>query len=125
MDVQKQIEYWVQGAEEDFAAAQSLFDKGHFRHCLFFVHLAIEKILKAHIVKQTNSVPPKIHNLFRLSSKADLKLDEKQQEFLRRFDIYQLEGRYPDSQQIPVNLKIAKQEMAKAKEILKWLKIRL
>ncbi len=46
MDVSKQIDYWKTGAEEDFAAAQSLPEKGHFRHSLFFAHLALEKMLK-------------------------------------------------------------------------------
>jgi len=30
MDIQKQIEYWVKSSEEDFAAAQSLLEKGRF-----------------------------------------------------------------------------------------------
>ena len=47
MDVQKQIEFWKVSAEEDFAAAESLLEKGHFRHCLFFAHLAVEKMLKS------------------------------------------------------------------------------
>jgi len=39
VDVPKQIEYWTTGSEEDFAAAQSLFEKGHLRHSLFFAAL--------------------------------------------------------------------------------------
>ena len=121
MDTQKQIEYWVKGAEEDFAAAQSLLGKGHMRQCLFFAHLAIEKLLKAHVIKQTNDIPPRIHNLIRLAKIARLKLQPQQEQFLREFGIYQLEGRYPDAEQIPMDNGLAKQEMSSAGEILKWL----
>jgi HEPN domain-containing protein len=93
MDVQKQIEYWKTGAEEDFAAAESLLDKGYFRHCLFFAHLAVEKMPKAHVVRQTKEIPPRIHDLTRLSKIAGLNLSKEQKDFLLEFGIYQLEGR--------------------------------
>ena len=73
---------------------------GHLRHSLFFVHLAIEKILKAHIVKKTRDLPPRIHNLIRLAGAAEIPLDLEQEKFVREFGIYQIEGRYPESEQV-------------------------
>jgi HEPN domain-containing protein len=125
MDIQKQIEYWRKSSEEDFAAAQSLLEKGHFRHSLFFAHLSIEKMLKAHVVKQTKEMPPKIHDLVRLSQIAELNLEKEKKDYLREFMAYLLEGRYPDSQQIPMNKHFVKSELAGAKEMLKWLKTKL
>jgi HEPN domain-containing protein len=125
MDIQKQIEYWKTGAEEDFAAAQSLLEKGHLRHCLFFVHLALEKMLKANVVIQTKEIPPRIHNLVRLSKIGGLNLSEEQKDSLLEFGLYQLEGRYPDFQQIPMSKVFVKKELAAAKEILEWLKAQL
>jgi len=125
MDVQKQIDFWRAGAEDDFAAAESLLEKGHLRHCLFFAHLAIEKMLKAHVTRQTNDVPPRIHNLVRLAEIAALKLDLEQENFLREFGIYQLEGRYPDSEQIWLDSVTAREEISRAMEMLKWLKKQL
>jgi len=121
MDIDKQILYWTSGAKEDFAAAQSLLEKGHLRHCLFMAHLALEKILKAHVVSQTKNIPPKIHNLVRLSQIANLKLPPEQEEFLREFGLYQLEGRYPDTEQITFETDFTKREMLKAGEMLIWL----
>jgi HEPN domain-containing protein len=121
MDVEKQISYWITGAEEDFAAAQSLFEKGHLRHCLFLAHLAVEKMLKAHVVRQTKDIPPKIHNLTRLAQITKLKLQPRQEQFLREFGIYQLEGRYPDVEQMPFDRNSAEQEMSRVGELLKWL----
>jgi hypothetical protein len=39
MDVDKQIEYWRAGSDEDFAAAESLLEKGHLRHSLILLPL--------------------------------------------------------------------------------------
>jgi len=125
VDVQKQIDYWQTSSDEDFAAAQSLLEKSHLRHCLFFAHLAIEKILKAHVTRQTKDVPPRIHNLVRLAEIAKLKLDSEQEEFLREFSIYQLEGRYPDFEQVPVDSGLARDEISRAQEMLIWLKTQL
>jgi len=125
MNARKQIDYWRTSADEDFAAAQSLLEKGHLRHCLFFAHLAIEKMLKAHVTRRTSDIPPRIHNLVRLAEIAELKLDSDKAESLREFGVYQLEGRYPDSEQITLDLQIAEREISKAKEVLEWLKRQL
>jgi hypothetical protein len=37
VDVPKQIEYWKAGSDEDFAAAESLLEKGHLRHKPFLL----------------------------------------------------------------------------------------
>ncbi len=121
MDITEQIRFWVNSSDEDFAAARSLCEKGHFRHTLFFAHLAIEKMLKAHVVQRMKQTPPKIHDLVRLSKISALDLNDEQQACLLEFRAYQLEGRYPDSQQIPVNKEFVRQELSRAAEILKWL----
>ena len=48
IDAEKQIVYWRKGAEEDIAVARELLEKKRIRHGLFFVHLSLEKMLKAH-----------------------------------------------------------------------------
>lgn len=125
MNIRKQIDYWKTSSDEDFAAAESLLEKGHLRHCLFFAHLAVEKMLKAYVTRQTNDIPPRIHNLIRLAEIAKLKLDSERVEFLREFGIYQLEGRYPDFEQVPVDSGLAREEISRAKEMLIWLKTQL
>ena len=125
MDIQKQIDFWVKSAEEDFAAAQSLVDKDHFRHSLFFAHLAIEKMLKAHVVNRTKDVPPKVHDIVRLAQLGGINLSKEQKNLLLEFRVYQLEGRYPDSQQLPLSTAFVKNEIARAKGIIEWLKAQL
>lgn len=125
VDVLKQINYWKTSSDEDFAAAESLLEKGHLRHSLFFAHLAVEKMVKAHVTRQTKEIPPRIHNLIRLAEMAELKLDDERREFLREFGAYQLGGRYPDSVQVSVDPGLARNEISRAREILIWLKKQL
>ena len=67
LDIQKQISHWKNGAIEDWAAARSLLKDKKIRHGLFFAHLALEKLLKAHVCRDTQDLAPRIHNLNRLS----------------------------------------------------------
>jgi len=58
------INYWVKTAGNDIEAMQDIFNAGRYDWALFVGHLALEKILKAHWVKNnTKSFPPKIHDL--------------------------------------------------------------
>ena len=70
MDIQKQIEYWIKTAEDDLVSAGLLIQNERYLHGLFFCHLCIEKSIKAHVVKETNQIPPKLHNLSFLLSKT-------------------------------------------------------
>ena len=120
MDVGKQIECWRSGADEDLAA-RSLLEKKHFRHALFFAHLAIEKMLKAHVTRETKTIPPRTHNLLRLAEVARLPLSPEQRVFLREFGVYQSEARYPDSAKFLLDLQTARQRLSSAEEIVTWL----
>ncbi len=125
MDVEKQVEYWMTGSAEDLSAAEVLLDGGHLRHCLFLAHLALEKMLKAHVTRRTRDIPPRNHNLVRLAQLAGLKPNDEQEQCLRKFDAFQLEGRYPDSQQVTIDSARARQQLQKAMETMQWLKAQL
>lgn len=45
------IEYWKSTAEHDYDTMISLYRSKRYDACLFFGHLILEKILKAHYVK--------------------------------------------------------------------------
>ena len=64
---------------------------------MFFAHLVLEKWCKAHWVKDNeNNTPPKTHNLVKLVSETKIELTETTIDFLREFNDFQLESRYPD-----------------------------
>ncbi len=94
-NIPKQIEYWVRTADEDFEVGSNLIKAGKTRHGLFFVHLAMEKMLKACVCKNQSKTPPKIHNLLSLADGAGIELDDEQKNLLTEVNQFNLEGRYP------------------------------
>ena len=123
MDIPRQINFWRDGAAEEIEVAAELLKKKRQRHALFFAHLAVEKMLKALVVKETKEVPPKIHNLLVLSRLAGLELPPAMDEYLRYFNLWNLEGRYPEMFDHPIDPRLAKRQMGVAKEILAWLNL--
>lgn len=121
MDVQRQIEYWLNGSQEDIEAAAVLMEKRKIRQGLFFAHLAVEKLLKAHVTKATDAVPPRIHDLLRLADLAGIALPPQRRAFLARLQRYCLEGRYPDFHPAATNCEEAQIELNEAQETRSWL----
>jgi HEPN domain-containing protein len=103
INLKKQIDYWINGAEEDLLIADLLIREKRVLYGLFFCHLVIEKAIKAHVVKTTREVAPRSHNLIYLSEKADLVFDEETGIFLGILMKYQLQGRYPDYNPVQPN----------------------
>ncbi len=91
------IDYWKLSAEKSWNVSSHLFEKADYVECLFFAHLTLEKILKAHWVKDNQSdFPPRIHNLRRIAEQCSLMLDADQVIFLEKMNTFQMDGRYPD-----------------------------
>ncbi len=96
INVQKQIDYWIEGADDDIITADLLIREKRILHGLFFCHLVIEKAIKAHYVKTKCEVAPRSHNLIYLFENSGLAYDDDTQIFLGILMKYQLQGRYPD-----------------------------
>ena len=124
-DIQKQMAYWLDSAEDDIVTAELLIRETRIIHGLFFCHLVIEKALKAHYVKVVKEVAPRSHNLNYLSERTRLEFDDETQIFLGILMKYQLQGRYPDYHPvIPGQLRV-NDYFNKTKDLLKWLKVKL
>ena len=97
MTKDEHITYWVKTAEKDWEAIQSMFQAKSYLHSLFFAHLVLEKLCKAHWVKDNEgNFPPKIHNLLLIIAKTKLDLPVEDKDFLAIMNQFQLERRYPD-----------------------------
>jgi HEPN domain-containing protein len=96
INVPKQIEYWRNTAESDIETASILINSGKYVEGMFFCHLSIEKIIKALVVKQTENIPNRSHDLFYLLEIAKIEFTEAQSGFMQILMKYQLEGRYPE-----------------------------
>ena len=122
IDIQKHIDYWRDGANEAFIAAQDMILRDQrILFGLFFAHLALEKILKAHVCRQTQQIPPRIHNLIRLAEIAQLELSDEQIRILSSINEFNLEGRYPENWIAPPTLDDAKNYLANSQKVLEWL----
>ncbi|MEK7257247.1 MAG: HEPN domain-containing protein [Bacteroidota bacterium] len=99
MNKQDQIDFWKISAGKSLTPAKSLFETGNYVACLFFLHLSLEQLLKAHWVKDNvDNVPPKTHHLLKLAGETQLNLDASQIAFLQAINNFQILGRYPDDQ---------------------------
>lgn len=125
LNVPKQIEYWQNGAVDDIETANILIDNKKYIHGLFFCHLSIEKIIKANVVKATNEIPPKSHDLFFLSKKANIDLPEDKQLIIQILMKYQLEGRYPEYLPEAPQQNIVIGYLRETNNLLKWFKEKL
>ena len=96
VDIEKQVEHWRANALEDWQVASDLIGDGRIRHGLYFVQLALEKALKAHVIRHTQDLAPRIHNLVRLSQIAALEISPEYLDVLADMNAFNLEGRYPD-----------------------------
>lgn len=96
IDVSKHIDYWQNTANNDIETADILIASGKYIEGMFFCHLAIEKIVKALVVKETNDIPIRSHDLFRLIEIANIQVNEEQSAHVQILMKYQLEGRYPE-----------------------------
>ena len=67
------VDYWIHGSEEDLKNAQEIIGQtSRYASGLFFLHLCLEKALKAIYVRQNSAHAPFTHNLLGLVEKIGL-----------------------------------------------------
>jgi HEPN domain-containing protein len=122
MDVDKQVAYWRDSAEEDWAVARELLAGGRPRHGLFFAQLGLEKLLKAHVSRYTHDLPPRVHSLVRRAQLAALRPSPAQLDTLADMSAFNIEGRYPETLSPAPTLEEAQAYLQRAQEVWEWLK---
>ncbi len=118
------VKYWVDLSKYDIKTAKAMLQSGRYLYVLFTCQQSIEKMLKALVVKNTKSFPPKIHDLLKLIKIAKIDIETEQKEFLAKLNYYYLETRYP-KELSEISKQIKKDESVtfykNTKKILKWL----
>lgn len=94
-------DYWERSGEEDYKTARYLRAGSRNTHCLFFGHLAVEKLLKAIYAKKNPDAPLaiKTHNLLALAEKCEIDLTDGQVEKLQVITQFNISARYDDFKQ--------------------------
>jgi len=127
-DVDKTISYWIESAEYDLGVADALFRVEKYPYALFMRHLALEKLLKALVVKNTKSHAPYTHSLPLLASKLSIELPREIKKKLARFMEFYFEAIYPDEQKnfyAKCTKEFTERNLNEIKEVFEWLKKKL
>jgi HEPN domain-containing protein len=127
-DVDKTISYWSQGAKYDMDVAGAMFKTQKYPYALFMGHLAIEKLLKALVVKHTKKHAPFSHSLPYLAEGSGIKIPPPVLMGLREFMQFHFEARYPDATKLFYDKCTKAYTAAKLKEMKKvfqWIKSKL
>lgn len=122
-DIEHEVAYWREAANRDlqFAGRLIAYQDEEILYCFFYLHLTIEKAIKAHVVRQTRSLPPKIHNLLVLADLGQVQMSQEQLDFCGRINRYNIEARYPNLAIPAPTLQKAKEYFEKTKELMEWL----
>jgi len=119
------IDYWVDTAENDWVTVDALLAAKRYSHCLFWAHLVLEKLVKAHWVKNhEENIPPKTHNIIWLLDESAVEMTPEDMMFLESFNRFQLSTRYPDYLRKIEKFcteELAKSQLEKVKEIRQCL----
>jgi HEPN domain-containing protein len=127
---ERNINTWIQIADEDLDVAEYNFQGKKYMWAMVMCQQAIEKILKAIYVKQTDKIPEKTHSLTKLAKDTGI-IDELSDETLTLLDrllVYYFGTRYPDKRaklQLDFTPELVNNTMEQAKEVYSWLKNKL
>ncbi|MFC2131299.1 HEPN domain-containing protein [Bacteroidota bacterium] len=95
MTIEEHIKYWLESAEYDLESSIVNYEAGRYTWCLFIGHLALEKVLKGlYVQNNSNSVPPKIHNLIKLANLSSIEITPGQAKLFASINKFQIEARY-------------------------------
>ncbi len=125
VNIEKHVSYWKNGAEEDFEVADQLIRSNRIRHGLFFLHLTLEKVLKAHVCRNSRDIAPRLHNLARLAELSGIAFRQEDSDFLSEMNPFNIEGRYPEMWGPVPSREEADMLLQKTRGIFEWLKNQL
>jgi HEPN domain-containing protein len=123
--MRKDTENWVAWAEYDLETARHMLATGRYLYVVFLCHLALEKILKAHVTEITQSFPAKTHDLIYLVKKGEVALPQNLLDFIGRINTASIPTRYPEDLQLAIQEypeSVARDYLDQTKKALIWLK---
>ena len=118
------VERWTEQAQYDLETARAMFASSRYLYVVFCCQQAIEKALKAIIVKQTEDSPPRLHNLLRLADIAGIAMGPNREAFIGELSGYYVQTRYPEeieSLGAILDHETAAAALQETEEIIQWL----
>ena len=102
-----------------------MLDTGRYLYVVFCCHLALEKLLKAHVTEATQTVPTKTHDLIYLVKNSGLTVPQPHLDFIGKINNANIPTWYPEDLQCAVRdypESVARDYLLKAREATQWLK---
>ncbi len=93
-NIDKIVLHWRDTSEKDYQTMQNLLKSGDYSWAMFLGHLVLEKLLKAHYVKNQRKHAIFTHDLLRLATNAGLNIDEETEEWLDDISTFNINARY-------------------------------
>ncbi len=116
---------WIASAEYDLDTARDMLEAGRYVYVIFCCHLALEKMLKAHVAEITQSEPRKTHSLVYLVRKAGVQLPPEIREFLGEISDGSVRSRYPGNFAVflgSLTREVAERYLKSTEEAMRWLR---
>jgi len=122
MTKEETISFWVKSSLDDFETAKAMLLAKRYNYTMFMCQQAIEELLKAVIVIQTNGHPPYLHDLILLSRNIELKIPKHIEKNLVDINPHYIIARYKPQRFDPkvYNLVSAKRTVAATQETIQW-----
>lgn len=97
MTQEEVVKFWKDSSNKDWEFSQETYLGGkRYDYALFFVHLSLEKLLKALTYALKDSHPLAIHDLVELAKRTDLTFTEENLADLKEITSFNLSARYDD-----------------------------
>jgi len=117
---------WFIKAKESLDDALYSFESHRYGLTAFCCQQALEKLLKAAIIKLKKERPRKIHDLLPLLRDSGLEISEEYTAEIAKISKFYFLVRYPDiNKQFFTTPEVAKNTLKKTKEIFLWIKNKL
>src|SRR3989344_4955924 len=91
------VQFWKESSDRDWEFSQEIYNGGkRYDSALFFVHLSLEKLLKALHYHNKNEHPLAIHDLAVLAKKTDMAMDQNLENRFKEITSFNIAARYDD-----------------------------
>jgi HEPN domain-containing protein len=124
--VEDDFTLWLEKAKESLDDAIYSLDSHRYGLTAFCCQQALEKILKAAIIRLKKKRPRKIHDLLPLLRESGLRMPENYTTEIAKISKFYFLVRYPDiNRKFFATPEIAKSTLQKTKEVFLWIKNKL
>ncbi|OQY82150.1 MAG: hypothetical protein B6D41_18590 [Chloroflexi bacterium UTCFX4] len=125
MPLRADTQNWIAMSDYDIGTAEHMLNTGRYLYVIFMCHLALEKMLKAHVTEATKEIPRKTHDLLHLVNKAKLDVPRAYLDFIGKINSASIPTRYPEDLNKMLKLfpkPVADDYLKLTKEVIAWLK---